>query len=210
MSWSSFFKIHMESLDDEDLSGEEVVKKFLDGECDFQLVLAKYSNLLFNKAHKQYVPGYNAEELFQELMVKTFITCKKWDKQENTKFGTYLFHALDNHLNYLRRREGAAVRTLNHESVSYDILLDQNDDRTTGGFFEKQYGKLPSYEMPTLFCDLIEDDAPLSVRERICVEMIFEGHGNNEIAERLSLSRVRISQIVKSLRPKLNFLITSQ
>ena len=203
MNWVSFFKNHMTDYNGLEETGEDIIEKFMCGEADFGIVLGQYGGTLLEKS-RSFVPGYSNEELLQELIIKTFITVSKWDKQESTKFSTYLYHALENHLNYLRRRESTAVRFANHNALSLEHIQERNNEREDYSWVDP-----PSYETPLLFEELIPENI-LTDRERICVEMIFEGHGNNEIAERLNLSRVRISQIIKSLRPKLNFLSTSQ
>ncbi len=188
----------IESLED------EPVRKFQRGECDFSLVLIQYGHLLINRATKTWVPGINQEEVFQELVLKLYMASIKWRPEEGNKFITYLYPILNNHIDFMIRSENADKRYLNHSSISLDgiLYIKNNIDVPLDSSLEIPSFVPPEYEILDLISGL-----ELEEREKICVEMVIEGRRNSEIAERLNLSRVRVSQLLRELRPKLSFLV---
>lgn len=182
--------------------GDELVIAFLEGRGSFTSLLSKYNPLLIEKSNN-WVEGYSPSDLYQELALKMYQCCESWKPNKGTTFYTYLYGVLDNHLKYLIRRASSKKRTSDLVSMSYENMLQSDDE-------EHDWANLEPYYEESAF-NLIEIIAlsQLSEKERICVEMIYEGRMCCEIADRLEMSRAGVSNILKKLQPKFGFLINN-
>lgn len=178
-----------------DLSNEELVVLYRSGEVSFEKILSRYLGLIIAKS-KQWVPGnYSFQDLFQDLVERFKRTIDRWDpKTGDEKLITYIYKSLDNTVCWRFRKENSENRKLHNEAESYELSLENGYDEIAPENMDKQV------------VDLLAN-INLSDRERVCVNMIIEGHRNVDIAETLDLSPNRISQILKGLAPKFQFLL---
>jgi RNA polymerase sigma factor (sigma-70 family) len=195
---SSLAKSKEESESFDHLSGEDLIEAYQRGECEFDLILQRFHPLLIKRT-MVWVVGIDKEDLYQELIIKTLCCCRHWKREHKTKFVTYLFTSLDNHIKKIIRESNAQKRTTELEQVSYEALLELEGEIPL---------ECPQYFEDEVELDLLIEGLDLDPNERVCVEMIYEGHMNVDIADKLNLSGVRISQIVKALKPKFEFMIS--
>lgn len=182
-----------------DLSNERVIELYIIGSCSFDQVLIRYQKLLIKKSQK-YIPGYSSDDVFQELVIKLSYCCSNYDGR--VKFITYLYTCLDNHLSWLYRREmGHDNKKANHgdpdrdtQTQSYDFMVDNGYDTEIPWSTHCQEEEIKIME--------ILNSVELTGREKICVDMVFEGRQNKEIAKILNISGTRVKQILGDLRPR--------
>jgi RNA polymerase sigma factor (sigma-70 family) len=181
----------------EHLSEEDLVELFQRGECPFTVVLERVNPLLLSRCNSWTPPRVDKEDLYQEFLIKTHHCCQRWRRDKQVKFTTYLHNGLDNKIKQLVREVNAKKRLSEQDAVSYEELLEESSDF------------IPS--PPHKFEDIVElkimiENLELEPNERTCVNMVFEGLLKTDIADKLNLSKARIYQILKSLRPKFKFL----
>jgi len=182
--------------------GEDIVSSFQKGEIPFEEVIKQYWRVILDRS-KIWIPGYSEEDIFQELLIKLHHCCLRWDSTKGVKFITYLYKSLNTHILHLRRKSLRDRRKANNDSMSIDFLLEEVEGDSTE--LGKNKITLTIEEESFDIIEIMETD--LTNNERVCIEMIFEGSRYSDIADKLDLSRVRISQIVRGLKPKLSTLI---
>ncbi len=196
----SSFVSFIESFLPEDLypecTNEEVVLKFKEGLIPFEQVLLRYYKLLLKKSDI-WVPGYTREELFQELSICLLNCCKAWSNDSKDKFVTYLYNAINNYIAWIMRKQGRCnKRKINYtEMASYEVMVENGYDAPHPGNFD-------DFELKAVI-----DMMSLEEKERICVNLLYEGHRKSEIAVRLGLTKYQLIQLINKLKPKFKFLL---
>jgi RNA polymerase sigma factor (sigma-70 family) len=179
------------------LTNEEIVMMYQRQECTFEDVLIRYNDLLLSKS-RTWVPGYDQEDLYQELASRLFHCLSRWSTDKDVAFMTYLYDGLSNQIAWIVRKQWQSdKRKANYDNVaSYNVMVDNGFDTPVDS---------PDFEEAEL--KALINSVDLSENEQICVQLKFEGLKNKEIAAQLGVSGTRVSQIFKGLKPKFEFLI---
>lgn len=177
-----------------ELSSEELILQYQQGQAQFEHVLQRHLPIIISKS-KQWVPGnYTFEDVFQDLVARLDHCAKRWNPDTDSKFITYLFKGLDNAVSWIFRKQNSENRIANNMADSYEFSLENGYDEVAPEDVDKQIFE-------------ILESVKLSERERVCVEMVIEGHQNKDIAKHFNLSPNRIGQILRDLAPKFQFLL---
>jgi RNA polymerase sigma factor (sigma-70 family) len=176
------------------LEDEEVVKLYQQGKCSFTQVLMRYYRIILGQCNRQ-VPGYTSDEVYQELSIKMLKACKRWDEGRSIKFSTYLTYLLNQHIRKLIREElhydNRRLNNQANDSIEELLGLEALDmDNPWTPWCEEEQKSLIEYL----------EGVPLTKREKVCVELVFEGYRKSEIAKILNLSRGMITKILQGLR----------
>lgn len=174
---------------------EFVVKQYLKSGCTFDQVLLRYHYLLATQSLSP-MPGMEAEDLYQELVMKLLKCCTKWDPDKDLNFSTYLVNACINHIRYILRKQLNSNRKFNFVGI---ISLEQpisDEDGSTVHINE------PSEDF-ILPDRLVIEGLPITSREKQYILPLLEGRSLGEIADKLKVSRTRVTQVLRGLGRKL-------
>lgn len=175
-----------------DLTNEEVIVKFQTGQCPFEQVIIRFHKLLWKKANGKHISGYDKEDFYQELVEKLHYCCCNWNPKSDQLFITWLFPSLDNHIAWIFRKQGTSdKRKANFNSASYEYLVDNGYDRV---------------DSQVMYQDLLVG-LTLSEKERMCIELVFDGYLKADIADMLHISRTRVTHIFKGLQSRFQFML---
>lgn len=175
------------------VKNEEVLIHYRNGDCNFDQVLRRYHYLLVGKSIDT-IPGMDADDVYQELVMKLFKVCDAWKSEKEIAFSTYLYSALDNRIKYLIRNQ---CNTEKRKANNYPVSLDET-------ITDEEGASVPKYEISVEFeppLDLSQL-AILSEREVNIVKLLLVGFSQAEVSQKLDLSRSRVSQICRDISMK--------
>lgn len=94
-------------------------------------LVRRYRPMIDNMYIKYFIDGYDRNDWYQEAFLVCYQTCKLFDGNSASKFGSFFKLKFQNHIIDIIRRENAIKRKANQGTESYDKLLDKGkfDDK---------------------------------------------------------------------------------
>lgn len=174
---------------------EDLVASYKAGLIEFNYILIKLDRFIwrFSNKYKEYIPGFDKEDLYQELCMVLLKVIDRYDASRGIKFITMAHTYFDNHMKLLLRSTNSGKRKGIRLNESLDELLDSGITRNLAT--EQDF---LSAHLATL---------PLEEEERLVINFILETEYVSDIARKLGRTRQSIYQIMKNLKPKLRFLL---
>lgn len=175
----------------EEISTEQLVLDYQQGKVPFNPILSRFTGMIY-RLSQNYVPGYSAEDLRQELAMYLYDAAIRFSPSREAKFSTLAYERLTTRIAWLRRRQSNQKRGRDIVLNSYESLLESGFDQ-------------PDLRDELSTVEILEG-IELEHRERVIVSMVLEGHMNKDIAEMIGLTATRVTQILRGLQPKFYFL----
>lgn len=86
-------------------------------------LVRRYRPMIDNMYIKYFIDGYDRNDWYQEAFLVCYQTCKLFDSNSGSKFGSFFKLKFQNHIIDIIRRENAYKRKANQGTESYDKLL---------------------------------------------------------------------------------------
>jgi RNA polymerase sigma factor (sigma-70 family) len=152
----------------------------------FDLVLHYFENGLWYETSRWFIRGYDQEDLVQIGCLAVLRAMSDWIERKGTSFKTHAW-------NYIRRdlQDLKSVSAIRESKISEQIW----DTEILGDLLEDD-----GDEIADAMCKYEIERLPLTDRERVVLEGLLRGREKQEIAEKLGLSPMAISWVVKDLR----------
>lgn len=130
-------------------------------EENFSLALQRYRKVIKTYARNSYfvVPGYNADDMEQELLAVLWFVVQTYDPTKGAFFNSYMQQCFRNKIGSLRRETQAQKRTAEVVSLDVEAVQHAIDSRRT----------LPSAEETALLreeCRESYEQGPARIRRR--------------------------------------------
>ncbi|HIY92105.1 sigma-70 family RNA polymerase sigma factor [Companilactobacillus sp. HBUAS56275] len=108
----------------------ELIKEH-DDSIALDRLVRRYRPMIDNMYTSYFIEGYDRNDWYQEAFLVCYQTCKLFDGNSGSKFGSFFKLKFQNHIIDIIRRENAVKRKANHGTESYDELLDNGkfDDK---------------------------------------------------------------------------------
>jgi RNA polymerase sporulation-specific sigma factor len=154
-------------------------------------------------AHQKFA-GMETDDVVQEVLIKVYRSMQRYDGTLS-KVSTYVDHVMDNMIRDCLRKAGSKTNL----SVvnAFDLLESAVDtERNNADGQEASWSYVAGcselgYEQMELITDVMEH-MHLNERERDVFRMRLSGYEFVEIAEKIGVSKARVSQIWKAIRGK--------
>lgn len=172
-------------------TNEFVVNQYRAKQCSFDQVLIRYHYLLVKESLDP-MPGMDQEDVYQELVMKLLKCCDKWDPYLGVSFSTYITEACINHKKSILRKQlnakrgGTFTKTVSLEELLFD------EDGTRNHINEPSVDFIVPVEVVLI-------GLPITDRERQYVIPLMKGLSLGEIAEKLGVTRTRVTQVLRGI-----------
>ncbi len=136
-----------------------------------------------SRARSSYVPGYDVEDVEQEILLMLEQAALKFKHSFGVQFRTFFWRLAHKRIAYLQRAQGWGNRKGHHTAVYYEHLrdpnthddIDQDDYRLLGAYEEEGFTEVELFD--------ILSQADVTDRERQIVRLKMEGFSNREVNE---------------------------
>jgi RNA polymerase sigma factor (sigma-70 family) len=78
---------------------------------------------------RTYIPGYDPEDIEQELLIMLDLAAKRYDPSAGARFRTYFSRYCDNRIKDLRKSQDYNTRKVNKEFISLDVLVSDQEQQ---------------------------------------------------------------------------------
>lgn len=148
---------------------------------------------------KKNVPGMDADDVFQELLITLERCASSYDAQKKASFRTYFHNAARRRINDLYRQQTSQKRCLNISAIS--IYQEQDDDEYELPISDP-YNAVDDIEY---MLDFLKYSA-LTEQERVICVLREMGYSNQEISEQLgyesSSRQCYVNRVIGDIRKK--------
>lgn len=183
---------------------KEFDQLFETGEID--LFLSKAKEQCEKKLRGRTFAGMEQEDVVQEVLIKVYKSLASYDS-DKAKLSTYVDRVIENMIKDSFKKCGSYKNLANINAMEIEDSYQDNgeDYGTASGSNSISIGLNDTgYMRFEVFTDIKENDR-LTKRERIILQLHYKGYEKVEIAQKLGLSKARISQIWKEMLEKIDF-----
>jgi RNA polymerase sporulation-specific sigma factor len=163
-------------------------------------------NLFLKKAQKHCAAkignrkfaGMDKEDVIQEALIKVYRSLDKYDSKVS-KLNTFVDHVIENIICDYLRKAGSRKNLLVVNAAAISEVTNDSEESTEVSYQlgEVDYG----YENSELLMDVMEN-MNLSDREKEIFKLRMEGYEFVEIAQKLGMSKSRLSQVWSKIKLK--------
>lgn len=156
------------------------------------------------KVGHQKFAGMETDDVVQEVLIKVYRSMQRYDGTLS-KVSTYVDHVMDNMIRDCLRKAGSKsnlslVNALDLLESTADPERCNSDGQDVSWSYIAGCSE-PGYERMELITDVMEN-MHLNKREQEVFRLRLTGYEFMEIAEKIGVSKARVSQIWKSIREK--------
>lgn len=181
----------------------------------FDTLVEALQDDITQKSVRYCVPGYDREDVEQELLMALREAACGYDPTKGASFRTYYWLVADRHIQMLQRALGRDKRKANLEALSLQGLTDTCDEYEANepwflGECDTGYGDVE------LFADL---DSAITLRERVVIRMKMDGYDNRDINDVIggtvytksdgTYNGCEVDRILRRLKKKVTFLLSA-
>ncbi|MGA4519294.1 sigma-70 family RNA polymerase sigma factor [Solibacillus silvestris] len=183
---------------------KEFDQLFEAGEID--LFLSKAKEQCEKKLRGRTFAGMEQEDVVQEVLIKVYKSLSSYDSAK-AKLSTYIDRVIENMIKDSYKKCGSYKNLANINAMEIeDSYQDNGEEYGMGsssnsisiGFNDMGYMRFE------VFTDIKENDR-LTKRERVILQLHYKGYEKVEIAEKLGVTKARISQIWKEMMEKMDY-----
>lgn len=145
--------------------------------------------------------GMEQEDVQQEMLIKIYKSLNKYDESKS-RIGTYIDFIIDNTLKDMYKKCGSEKNLANVNAL--EIEDSYSEEQEAEASFGIHYGLADAGYLETDIMLDMQRNVELNAREREIIRLHMEGYAHVEIAEKLGITKARISQLWKIIMQKLN------